>query len=137
MILEITADLNKDESQFIRLKLDEFNRQFAGPTNFSEIGLALRDDTKTVVGGLIGSVVWDWLHVNVLWVSDHLRGQGYGAELLRSGERESIERGCNFAKLHTFQFQARGFYESLDYKVIAETKGFPGGYSQYLMFKAL
>ena len=134
---QISHDLSKEESQQLRVNLDEYNSQFVGPSNFSEIGLALRDDAGVVIGGLIGSIVWDWLHVNVIVVSEKLRGKGYGSQLMSAGEQESINRGCKYAKLHTFGFQARPFYEGLGYRVISETKDFPKGSSQFLLFKEL
>ena len=138
MELAITPDLGKEESNLLREKLDESNSPFVGPSNFREIGLAIRDESGSIVGGLIGSCVWNLLHVNVVWVSGELRGKGYGSKLLAAAEKDALKRGCDFVKLHTFSFQARPFYERHGYRVIAETKGFPEkGQSQFLMFKEL
>ena len=137
MTVQVTADLQGDEFGFLRGKLDEFNEEVFGPTKVSEFGLAIRDDQGEVVGGLIGSVLWNWLHVHVIWVSKELRGQDYGSKLLKEAESEAIRRGCKFAKLHTFSFQAKPFYERHGYSVIAETEDFPEGHTQYLMFKQL
>ena len=137
MELRVTADLERDEYQFLRDRLDEYNAETYGPTKVTEFGLAIRRQDHAVVGGLIGSVLWDWLHIHVIWVSKELRGDGYGSQLLSAAEKEGLVRGCNYVKLHTFSFQARPFYERHGYSVIAETKDFPQGHSQYLMFKQL
>ena len=137
MELEITADLGQEERQFVREKLDEFNAEAFGPTTVEEFGLAIRDEAGNPIGGLTGSVLWDWLHIHVIWVSEELRKQGLGSKLMLAGEQEGVKRGCKYAKLHTFSFQARPFYERQGYQVIAETKDFPEGHSQYLMFKPL
>lgn len=137
MAFEITADLEGTEFQFLRDKLDESNAGVVGPSRVHEFGLALRDNTGEVVGGVIASVLWEWLHVHVIWVSDDLRGEGYGSGLLVAAESQGLSLGCRYAKLHTFSFQARPFYEKHGYAMIAETKDFPRGHSQYLMFKQL
>ena len=133
----ITMDLSADENQELRRRLDEFNEPFVGKPNPREIGLAVRSDEGELVAGLIGSAVWEMLHINVIWVSDALRGQGYGSKLLTQAEDEGRNLGCEFVKLHTFSFQARPFYERHGYQVIGETRDFPKGHSQFLMFKPL
>ncbi|MFH1277294.1 MAG: GNAT family N-acetyltransferase [Candidatus Eisenbacteria bacterium] len=137
MEYRVVPDLNEEESKLVRDGLDEYNARFTEPVNFSEIGLALRGESGEIHGGLIGSVHWGWLHIHVLWVSDSLRGQGHGTALLQTCERIAQDRGCRFAKLHTFDFQAPRFYASHGYKVISETNGFPEGRVQFLMFKEL
>jgi len=133
----IHNDLAKEEELVAREKLTEFNLPFAGPPNFSEVGLALRDKAGALHGALYGSIVWDWFHINVLWVAEQLRGKGHGGMLLQHGEKVAAERDCRYIKLHTFSFQARPFYEAHGYRVIAETPDFPPGHAQYLMFKDL
>lgn len=129
--------MSKKEIQFVEDKLTEFSDQFTEPRNYSEFGLVLRDENEKVAGGITGSTVWDWLHISVLWVSDELRGKGYGTELLLAGERLGKERGCGSARLHTFEFQAREFYESHGYKIANQTANFPKEHVQFLMTKKL
>ena len=107
MKYQILSNMSEEENHFIREKLDEFSDPFNGLRNPSDVGLVLRDDDGTVMGGFIGSIIWDWLHINVLWVAENLRGAGYGNELLLAGECTAKNKGCNFAKLHTFEFQSR------------------------------
>ena len=137
MSLTITPGLDSEEMQLVRNKLDEANAEAYGPAEVQEFGLGVRNEHGDLVGGLIGSILWDWLHVHVIWVSKDLRSKGHGAELLAAGEQEGRRRGAKYVKLHTFSFQARPFYEKQGYRVIAETKDFPEGHSQYLMFKTL
>jgi ribosomal protein S18 acetylase RimI-like enzyme len=102
-----------------------------------ELGYAIRDDNGELIAGLIGSIVWTMLHINVIWVSDVLRGNNIGSKLMLQAEQEAKQQGCEFARLRTFSFQARPFYERLGYIVINEAENFPTGHSQYLMVKAL
>ena len=50
-------------------------------------------------------------------------------------EREAEERGCSRAKLRTFGFQARGFYQKEGYRVVGELEDYPPGRSFYWMRK--
>jgi GNAT superfamily N-acetyltransferase len=89
------------------------------PRNYTPLLLSLRDAEARLVGGVLGSTAWSWLSVEALWVDVKLRGQGRGRELLAAAERIARERGCMWARLDTFDFQARGFYERAGYAVYA------------------
>jgi len=72
-----------------------------------------------------------------MWVSEAVRGQGAGTELMNRFEKEAQRRGCTLAYLDTFSFQARPFYEKRGYKVVLETPGFTNGIIKYTMHKRL
>ena len=133
----IEAHLSKEDESFLRDRLDEFNEPYAGPRNSEEFGLTVRDDAGVVVAGVIASCIWQWLHINVIWVSDSLRGQGYGSALLAAAEKEGLKRNRKYAMLHTFSFQARPFYERHGYRLSGELTNFPEGHSQFRMSKKL
>ena len=136
-MLQIEASDSKDDEGYLRDRLDEHNAPFAGPRNTEEFNLVVRDEQGEIVAGLVASCIWDWLHINIVWVSDVLRGQGYGTALLREAEAEGVKRNRKFAMLHTFSFQARPFYERHGYQVSGELVDFPLGHSQFKMFKRL
>src|SRR5215470_2291045 len=71
---------------------------------------------ERIVAGLAGETYCGWLFVKYLWVSEELRGRGVGRELMVQAEARARERGCHSVWLDTFSFQARGFYEKLDYQ---------------------
>ena len=52
-------------------------------------------------------------------------------------ERMAGERGCTRARLDTFDFQARAFYERFGYTVYAQLDDFPVGHMQCHMRKIL
>ncbi|PLZ04647.1 GNAT family N-acetyltransferase, partial [Fischerella thermalis] len=84
-----------------------------------------------IVGGLIGETYWQWLYVDVLWVHELFRGKGYGDILLATAEQEAVKRGCQYAYLDTFSFQAPEFYRKRGYVVFGELPNFPQGYSRF------
>lgn len=95
----------------------------------------LKDTDGKIVGGLEGSTYWGWLNIRLLWVSDDLRGSGYGRKLVETAEKYAADRGCNGAVVDTFSFQARGFYEALGYTVFGSLDDFPTGYKRIYMVK--
>ncbi|MCO6449148.1 MAG: GNAT family N-acetyltransferase [Caldilineales bacterium] len=113
------------------------HRQSREPSAVTPFNIFVYDSTGDMVAGLTASTYWDWLDIDDLWVAEALRKQGVGASLLRQAEAEAVTRGCRWAKLKTFHFQARGFYEKLGYRVVGELKDFPPGGSFYWMRKDL
>jgi GNAT superfamily N-acetyltransferase len=107
------------------------------PRNYAPLTLSLRSSESQLVGGLLASTVWNWLSIDVLWVDPSLRGQGFGRELVGRAEATAVRRGCTDARLDTFDFQARAFYEHLGYRVYAQLPGFPTGHAQFQLTKRL
>jgi GNAT superfamily N-acetyltransferase len=99
--------------------------------------ILLRDGTGNVVGGIKGETYWGWLYVENLSVKKSLRKQGLGKKLLEQAEREAISRGCKFAYLDTFSFQALPFYEKQGYAIFGSLKDFPKGNIRYFLKKEL
>ena len=117
--------------------LKEFNSRNAGEDQMRELCLALYSPDQEIVGGVIAETYWNWLFVNVMWVKEELRGQGYGAQLLKMTEEEAIKRGAQYAYLDTFSFQAPEFYSRNGYKVFGELKDFPPGHQRFFYEKEL
>ena len=107
------------------------------PRRHARLVLFARDAGGQIVGGLAGVMVWGWLEVGELWVAEPCRGRGIGRRLLAAAEVEAARNGCRHARLDTFDFQARGFYERLGYATFAELADFPRGHVRYLMRKPL
>ena len=105
--------------------------------NYQPLVLALRNVEGELLGGLLGETIWTWLSVGVIWVTPELRGAGHGARLLRAAEDLAVVRGCTHARLDTFDWQARAFYERRGYAVYGQLDGFPVGHTQFHLRKAL
>lgn len=106
------------------------------PRAYSPLALAVHDG-DSLVAGLLGATVWSWLSIDVLWVSPDFRHRGYGRRLVEEAESIAKNRGCRHARLDTFDFQARTFYEQLGYRVYAELPDFPEGHRQLHLVKHL
>jgi ribosomal-protein-alanine N-acetyltransferase len=108
-----------------------------GDPRFRSVGWFLRDGGGAVVGGLTGRLRWGWLYVEVLWVADHLRGQGHGARLMREAEDYARRYGGSAVHLEGAPDALR-FYERLGYETAAVIEGYPrAGMQQTFMRKWL
>ncbi len=70
--------------EVVRHGLRKSNESRAGASNYKPLALFLRDDENQVVGGLNGSTSRDWIEIDCLWVSEVVRGQGYGTKLMQA-----------------------------------------------------
>ncbi len=104
---------------------------------FQSVASFMRDEKGKIVGGVWGYINWNWLQVALVWLSEDLRGGGYGKQLLLALEDVARGRGCQFAHLDTFSYQARPFYEKLGYEVFATLEDYPPGQQRFFMKKTL
>ena len=107
------------------------------PRGYAALVLSLRDEDLQLRGGVLASTIWNWLSIDALWVDPRLRGRGHGRRLMLQAEQRAGARGCTRARLDTFDFQARAFYERLGYAVYAQLDDFPAGHVQFHMRKIL
>lgn len=117
--------------------LDTYNVAVTGFHEYSPVNLFLRDAGDEVVGGLLAGIWGGVLFVRILWVSEALRGRGFGRRLMETAERRAVERGCRHVFLDTFSFQAPGFYEKLGYETYAKAEDWPVGHAHHFLRKDL
>jgi GNAT superfamily N-acetyltransferase len=117
--------------------LAAYNLNFTQPDEHRRLDLFLRDENQALVGGLLGGTYWGWLHVDILWLAEAVRGLGYGTLLMKSAEEEALHRGCRHAHLDTHDFQALGFYQKLGYSVYCVLDDLPPGHKRYSVKKDL
>ncbi|WP_274654625.1 GNAT family N-acetyltransferase [Paenibacillus humicola] len=142
--LDIVLETQPDLSIFLNNMIKEFNNKHSvhhlekrKQGAVQPINIMVSDDNHNWVGGLTAEVYWNWLEVNYLWVHEDDRGEGLGSTLLEKAEGIAKQKGAVQAKLATFDFQARSFYECKGYKVVGEIKDYPPGSSFYIMVKVL
>lgn len=129
------AELNDSLSQ----GLDEVNFRATGTTAQDQGSLSVKvvDDSGALVGGL---TAWTWgglLGIQMLWVREGSRRDGWGSKLLLAAEEEARRRGCDRACVSSFTFQAPSFYQRHGYVETGRTLGIPGGAEDVHMYKEL
>lgn len=109
----------------------------AGDTAGPPIVLFLRDEAGAIRGGLLGDVWGGGAHLDILWVDESLRGQGYGSALLAMAEDEARAQGCHFIFLDSHSYEAPDFYRRHGYEVFGVLDDYPQGYQCYFLKKVL
>lgn len=129
--------ITKEEKEHIFQELLKYNLDNIEEKVVKDIGLFVEDEEGNRVAGLIGGTHGNWLEVEYLWVSENLRGQHIGTELMRKVEKIAINRGCKYAFLNTFSFQAPDFYVKLGYKEEFVLNNYPLTGKRYYYTKKL
>lgn len=104
---------------------------------YRKVAVVARMPEHTLIGGIIGEMFWDWLHIDTLWVEERYRAHGIGSELLARLERIAVAEGFLGSHLETTDFQAVDFYLRNGYTIFAELAGKPAGSTWYYMKKTL
>ena len=117
--------------------LARFNQKTAGPYRYSRDVLTARSETGAILGGLILQSWWKESFVELLWLSERVRRQGLGSELIAEAERRARRRGSKLLHLSTYSFQAPRFYEKLGFRCCGKMSGSPKGASRYYYMKRL
>jgi len=76
--IAIESELADHDRRALLDSLVAFGDCFAPPRCYAPLAAVLRDADGTLRGGLLGSTLWDWLQVDVLWVDDSLRRRDGG-----------------------------------------------------------
>ncbi|MBE9208563.1 GNAT family N-acetyltransferase [Nostoc sp. LEGE 06077] len=137
--LKITVDdqPNAKDIRTVISHLVEYNNSQTQPDVNDPLAIWVRDIDSTIVAGLVGQTNWEWLYISHLWVSEKLRGQGYGSKMMLEAEKTAKQRGCGHVYLDTFSFQALGFYQHLGYQIFGVLEDFPVGHQRYFLSKKL
>jgi len=135
LALEATPD--PINLQFLSQSLHDYNSNQTGVRDERRLAIFVRDKAGQIVAGLSGWTFYGWLAVDLLWVREDLRHQGFGDQLLQAAEDEAISRGCTQAQLDTFDFQVPGFYKKHGYEVFGVLDGYAGNHKRYYLRKYL
>lgn len=137
MNFEITDKIKEQDEKIIYQGLLVYNLARIEDKNSRDLGIYLQDETGEKVGGLIGNTHGNWLFVKYLWVREDQRGQKIGSALLKQAEETAKERGCRYAFLDTFSFQAPAFYEKHGYMSVFTLEEYPVTGKRYYFTKTL
>jgi len=126
-----------EDLQLLEDQVNQFNIRVTGIDDWRGLAIFVRNEAGEVVAGVSGGSWAGYMTVGYLWVSEPLRGRGYGSQLLAAAEREAVARGCTQAFLDTHEFQAIDFYRRFGYQVIGRLDGIGGRYTRFFLRKPL
>ena len=136
-ILEIEDQPPPEDVQFLEDQLNAYNMQRAQAYDGRSLAIFVRDDQGQIIAGL-SAYTWAGLcEVEMLWVHEELRSQGYGSQLLHAAEQEARARGCLLIVLSTYNFQAPAFYQKHSYTIAGQINDCPPGHTDYYLYKRL
>lgn len=124
-------------TDYIRNSLYTYNKGKAD-ASFEEISLLLKDVNNQVSGGLLSHRFGSSIFIEILWVSEELRGCGCGSKLLKELESIAEKSNVRVILLDTFDFQAPDFYIKHGYEIVGTVKDSPlPGNTKYYFKKTL
>jgi GNAT superfamily N-acetyltransferase len=116
-----------------RHHLENHSVRNASPRYASFLFSACED--ATLAGGISGSIYWNGLEIDTLWVHEEFRGRRLGAILVSVAEEYARHCGAVIACLRTGE--ALEFYEKQGYQVLGTLEDRPAGAILYYMKKRL
>lgn len=125
MEMRITQEINAQDENAIYQGLFQYNLSKIESKAPKDLGIYLYNEAEQITAGLIGNTRGNWLSVKYLWVSEELRGQGIGKQILLKAEETAKERGCKYVFLDTFSFQAPEFYKKFGYCEVFVLENYP------------
>lgn len=125
------------EKEIIHQGLAAYNIAHFGYEDAKPLNFFIRADDGKIAGGLLGFTYWDFLAIDLFWLDEAVRGQGFGEKMLNMAEQEAIQRGCTTAHLDTFEFQAPHFYEKYGYEQWGVLDGYAGRFKRVYYKKRL
>ena len=137
MNIEVVENPEQALIEYLDKKIADFNWANWEVSERKPLAVQLKSAKGDVVAGAAGRTFGDWLLLNTLWVSDELRGQNIGSQILNQIELAAKKRGCTQCLLDTLNFQAMPFYEKHGYQTQWVQQGYPKTGCKYYMLKAL
>ena len=137
MNIEVVENPEQALIEYLDKKIADFNWANWEVSERTPLAVQLKNAKGDVVAGAAGRTFGDWLLLNTLWVSDELRGQNIGSQILNQIELAAKKRGCTQCLLDTLNFQAMPFYEKHGYQTQWVQQGYPKTGCKYYMLKAL
>ena len=97
-------------------------------------GLYAIEDNK-IIGGIVGNEKMQWLDIDTLFVDEEHRNKDIGTKLIERTIEYCKENNLIGIHLTTMEFQAKGFYEKMNFELIAKIKDWPKGITRYEFIK--
>jgi GNAT superfamily N-acetyltransferase len=142
----LTLTVNETWETAITEELLAFNRQHAPalaleppPQAPAPLHVYALHSAGTLIGGVVGRThtLRSWFEVRLIWVDESYRRHGIGRQLMGRAEQEALQRGCQYARVATSQYQAPGFYSKLGYMLYGTLENCPPGETVYYFWKRL
>lgn len=132
-----TGERDNELNDRLTEELVAFNTAATGASDRGTFSVKVADEAGELVGGL---AAWTWgglCGIELLWVREDSRKDGWGSKILLAAEVKARRRGCDRVAVSSFTFQAPGFYQRHGYVETGRTLGIPGDHADVHLFKSL
>lgn len=137
MKFRIIENVSKQDVEEIHSQLKKYNSLKREASESIPLGIFYEEVDGEKKAGLTGELFGNWLCIEYLWVSEELRGQGFGSKLLEAAEKEAVLHGSKYVFVDTFDFQAPGFYVKHGYEQVFKLLHYPYTGARYYYIKQL
>ena len=135
--LSFEENPNQEDIQVLIRGITDYAKQQRGFQSLDFFAFFIRDEKNIIVGGCSGGTLYGGLHIDNLWVSDSIRNTGWGTKLVNAALTYGKEKNCSFATVNTMDWEARGFYQKLGFRIEFERCGFQKKSVFYFLRKEL
>ena len=128
---------------YIDEQVEKYNREhseYYGNYNdltYQDFGFFLIDENDCILGGIVGRIKLNWAQIDVLWVDEDFRHQGYSAALLNKLIDFAKEKNCIGLRTDTFDDGAKNFYLKKGFDLAGEINDLPPGHTEYILVKKI
>jgi ribosomal protein S18 acetylase RimI-like enzyme len=136
-LINFTNHPSEDDIGIIHDGLERHAKQTIGKTSFEPFGFLTHDTSGKLLGGCTGVLMYGVLYIKLLWVAEEARGNGLGRQLIEKAESFAKKNKCSYITVDTFDWQAKSFYEKLNYKVEHYYDGYEGDTKFYYLRRKL
>jgi GNAT superfamily N-acetyltransferase len=138
----IIEEASSEDEKFIANKIKEYNSKktpLMEQAAVERIFKTMKDLEGNIIGGILSIINYysKSSYIDILWIKEEYRKDGYGSILMDEVEREAKEKGVHLVNLDTFDFQAKDFYIKRGYEVYAVLDDCPVNHKRYYMRKLL
>lgn len=98
--------------------LEEQTAQAIGEMPSLDLRFSARDENGALLGGIIGRITLQVLHIQLLALAPAARGCGLGSALMQKLENAAREHGAIEAWVDTLEWEAPEFYQKHGYQII-------------------
>lgn len=137
MKLRIVENVGKQDVEEIHDKLKRYNCAKREASESIPLGIFYEETDGEKKAGLTGELFGNWLCIEYLWVSEELRGRGFGSKLLEVAEKEAVLHDVKYVFVDTFDFQAPEFYVKHGYEQVFKLFDYPYTGERYYYIKQL
>ena len=133
---ETTSHPDKTKDEIVISGTRKYNSRHVD-NDFLPLSIYCSDSDGQIIGGLTGKTYWNYLDIEFLWVHEDYRGVDIATQVITMAEAEARKRGCSYAMLDTYEFQALDFYIKQGYECFGKLEGYCERYERYYLKKTI